>query len=207
MNTDGGGWTVFQRRVNGRESFWNRSWNDFKNGFSSFKQNSNFWLGNELLHQLTAKDPNVTLMVEMNGDRTPGAIQPNAYWWNQYTMFQVGPESENYTLRNLNINWKSMHGNASTGWYDITSSVGAAFSTVDRINDPEPKCVTQFKMGGWWLRYCTFATLNGEYDISKYTNGYGMFWIVNGLNYIIHPRKTTMKLRPFRTQITFSRRH
>ncbi|KAJ1350170.1 hypothetical protein KIN20_005898 [Parelaphostrongylus tenuis] len=91
MSTDGGGWTVFQRRVNASESFWDRNWNSFKNGFGLANMNlkSNFWLGNELLHQLTMKDPDVTLMVEMHGDRTPGAIAPNAYWWIQYTLFQL----------------------------------------------------------------------------------------------------------------------
>ncbi|KAK5973595.1 hypothetical protein GCK32_014021, partial [Trichostrongylus colubriformis] len=43
--------------------------------------------------------------------------------------------------------WQNIQGNASTGWYDITCSVGAPFSTVDKINDPLPTCVTKYKMG------------------------------------------------------------
>ncbi|VDO67772.1 unnamed protein product [Haemonchus placei] len=81
------------------------------------------------------------------------------------------------------------------GGYDITYSVGAKFSTVDRINDPNPNCVKKYQMGGWWLRNCASATLNGAYDFSS-SGGYGLFWILNGMDYVIHPRETTMMLRP-----------
>ncbi|KAK6728711.1 hypothetical protein RB195_006010 [Necator americanus] len=78
----------------------------------------------------------------------------------------------------------------------MTYSVGAQFSTVDRINDPQPNCVTKYKLGGWWLRNCALSSLNGDYVITDPNNGYGMFWIVNGLDDIIHPRETLMMLRP-----------
>ncbi|VDL82792.1 unnamed protein product [Nippostrongylus brasiliensis] len=198
MNTEGGGWTVFQRRVDGSDSFWNHTWEEYKLGFGEFGANSNFWLGNELLHQLTAKDSDVTLRVEMTGDRTPGAPTPNAFWYNHYYQFKVGAESTNYSLDNLYLDWRNNQGNASTGWYDLTYSIGAQFSTIDRINDPAPTCVTKYHMGGWWLRYCAFESLNGDYNIADYNNSYGLFWIVDGLDYIIHPRQTRMMLRPTR---------
>ncbi|XGW20763.1 hypothetical protein V3C99_004053, partial [Haemonchus contortus] len=196
MNTAGGGWVVFQRRVNGNDSFWDHSWSEYRNGFGTVGPDSNFWLGNEALHQLTAKDTDVTLRIEMRGDRTPSAPDPNAYWWNHYTSFQVGPENDNYPLNNLYLDYENIQGNASTAWYDITYSVGAPFSTIDKINDPRPNCVTKYKMGGWWLRNCALATLNGAYDITDYSDGYGMFWIIDGMDYIIHPFKTAMMLRP-----------
>lgn len=46
MSTDGGGWTVFQRRTSDLEKF-NRSFQEYKRGFG--KKNSDFWLG---LHKL-----------------------------------------------------------------------------------------------------------------------------------------------------------
>lgn len=198
MTTAGGGWTVFQRRFDGNDSFWDHTWADFKNGFGTehMRPDSNFWLGNELLHRLTVKDIDVTLRVEMKGDRTPKAPASDGFWWNHYNKFEVGPESTNYTLNRLYIDWKDIQGNASTGWYDLTYSVGAPFSTVDRINDPVPACVTTFKMGGWWLHNCALVSLNGAYEVKDLTSGYGLFWIINGLNYIIHPRETAMMLRP-----------
>lgn len=53
MKTDGGGWTVFQRRIDNSEDF-SRSWDDYKNGFGKVGARSNLWLGNENLHRLTA---------------------------------------------------------------------------------------------------------------------------------------------------------
>uniref|UniRef100_A0A0N4XC17 Fibrinogen C-terminal domain-containing protein n=1 Tax=Haemonchus placei TaxID=6290 RepID=A0A0N4XC17_HAEPC len=99
-------------------------------------------LGNELLHQLTYKDPKVTLRVEMRGDRTKNSKNPKGFWWNHYFKFRVGSEATDYTLERLHVDKRKIQGNASTGWYDMTRSVGAKFSTVDKINDPRPDCVT-----------------------------------------------------------------
>ncbi|KIH65432.1 hypothetical protein ANCDUO_04249 [Ancylostoma duodenale] len=52
-------------------------------------ENSNFWLGLELVHQLSMKDPDVTLRIEMRGDRTPGSSTPNDYWYIEFTKFQA----------------------------------------------------------------------------------------------------------------------
>ncbi|KAK3088208.1 hypothetical protein FSP39_016150 [Pinctada imbricata] len=90
MNTDGGGWTVFQQRFNGELDF-NRKWKDYKEGFGVALHNKEYWLGNEYLHILTMKG-NCTLradVVTRGGD--PG--------YAVYQNFSVGPESEAYKLR------------------------------------------------------------------------------------------------------------
>lgn len=60
MDTNGGGWTVIQRRKIGLTSF-NRDWKQYKNGFGSIR--GDFWLGNEHIFRLT-RQPSV-LRIEM----------------------------------------------------------------------------------------------------------------------------------------------
>ncbi|XP_064781982.1 fibrinogen-like protein 1 [Oncorhynchus masou masou] len=62
--SDGGGWTVVQRRKDGTESF-DRAWVEYKHGFGDSESDGEFWLGNDPLHYLTSQgDYNLKINME-----------------------------------------------------------------------------------------------------------------------------------------------
>ena len=85
ITTDGGGWTVFQRRLDGSVDFY-LGWESYKNGFGDL--NGEFWLGNDDLHRLTVTD-GVILRVDQEdfeGNKT----------YAEYTTFKVADEADKY---------------------------------------------------------------------------------------------------------------
>ena len=87
MQTDGGGWTVFQRRHDSSVNFC-RGWQDYKNGFGDL--DGNFWLGLDKIHRLTKSGQNV-LRVDLTDwtDNKPYA---------KYGSFSVASESDVYRM-------------------------------------------------------------------------------------------------------------
>nr|XP_013007068.1 fibrinogen-like protein 1 [Cavia porcellus] len=110
--SDGGGWTVIQRRTDGSENF-NRGWNDYENGFGNFVQkNGEYWLGNKNLHLLT-KQVNV---IE-NLDIIHKVIcKHQCHSANLNGVYHRGP----YTAETDNgVVWYTWHG----WWYSLKSVV------------------------------------------------------------------------------------
>ena len=85
MTTEGGGWTVFQRRMDGSVFFY-LGWEDYRVGFGN--QNGEFWLGNDNLHRLTA---NATMMLRVDLEDYDGVRK-----YAEYTTFSVADADDNY---------------------------------------------------------------------------------------------------------------
>ncbi|XP_029591377.1 tenascin-X isoform X1 [Salmo trutta] len=171
--TDGGGWTVFQRRMDGKTDFF-RGWKNYSKGFGELS--GEFWLGNENLHNLTSMAP-MTLRVDLRaGDESVFA---------KYSAFTVDTVRRNYALK--------VSGYSGTAGDSMSYHNGRMFSTRDR--DPMPfitRCAMSYK-GGWWYKNCHEANLNGLYDTS--VNHQGVIWTAWKGKDLSIPF-TEMKLRP-----------
>ncbi|KAH9490862.1 hypothetical protein Btru_033682 [Bulinus truncatus] len=83
--TDGGGWIIFQRRINGNVNFY-RGWEEYKYGLGDYDVGE-FYLGNEFIHQLTSKG-NYELRVDLRFT--------NKNYFASYSRFKVLGEPEKY---------------------------------------------------------------------------------------------------------------
>ena len=88
METDGGGWTVFQRHQSDAVSF-NRSWEEYKNGFGDLSDS--FWWGNEKLAQALNDGRQYELRIDLFD-------WEGEHRYAKYSHFYVAPESDNYRL-------------------------------------------------------------------------------------------------------------
>ncbi|XP_048732429.2 ryncolin-1-like isoform X2 [Ostrea edulis] len=119
MTTDGGGWTVIQRRFNGQTNF-RLNWNGYKRGFGDV--NKEYWLGNDQIHALT-NGRNQELRIDM--EKFTGSMV-----YARYSHFSVGSESSKYRL-----SISGYSGNAGDKMIKAHNLNGMYFTTKDRDND------------------------------------------------------------------------
>ncbi|XP_062604382.1 ficolin-1-like [Saccostrea cucullata] len=143
MTTEGGGWTVLQRRQDGSTDFY-RTWREYKQGFRD--TSTNYWIGNDAIYQLTKKNDQVlrVWLKKFNGDEG----------YAQYTTFYVGNEGSKYKL--------TVSGYSGTAGDSLR---GARFSIKDQENDrcSDGKCTTKYH-GAWWYTWYGVSNLNGLYS-------------------------------------------
>ena len=88
QTTAGGGWTVFQKRLNGSVDFY-LYWSDYKVGFGDLS--GEFWLGLDKIHRLTS-DNNSMLRVDLED------FERNTTYA-EYNKFGVTSENDKYELK------------------------------------------------------------------------------------------------------------
>ena len=168
MESDDGGWTVFQRRMDGSVNFY-REWNDYQEGFGNL--NYEHWLGLDKLHRLTAAG-GCGLRVEVEGNS-------NNKGYAKYSSFQIANAASLYTL--------TVSGYSGTAGDYLAYQNGMKFTTKDRDNDAKNLNCAAYGSGAWWYRDCFLSNLNGVYGHTY------MFW---GKGNTYRPVKfSEMKLR------------
>ncbi|KAM8848659.1 fibrinogen-like protein 1 [Synchiropus picturatus] len=191
--SDGGGWTVIQRRTNGAVNF-NRPWAEYKAGFGDMDAESGeFWLGNDNLHFITTQG-NYSLRIHLEDfDLNQG--------YAEYKNFKVADEQDHYRLSfgvYVGTAGNALAGNYERGVSDWASHQGIKFSTFDKDNDNYwGNCAKEDK-GGWWFNKCHSAHLNGFYYRGGHYSGVtddGVVWYTwRGWWYSL--KTTVMKIRP-----------
>ena len=131
----------------------NRSWAEFKEGFGD--PSGNYWLGNDLLSQLTA-NYRCKLRFDLQQRDTGN------WYYAEYSTFIVQSEADNYTLQ-----VDGFSGNVS---YDAFGQHhnGDKFSTIDRDNDRASVNCAALYRGGFWWRNCGSCSVNGARGIGHF---------------------------------------
>ena len=178
MDTDGGGWTVFQRRHNGLVDFY-RDWEDYKQGFGYV--NGDYWLGLQNLHWLTS-----TAQYELRVD-LEDFVGNRAFA--KYNSFQIGDER---------LFFKLILGDyEGTAGDSLRTHNYMSFSTRDQDHDThESLHCTQQYIGAWWHGACHDSNLNGLYMGPSQDHAKGMAWNKWENNWKVLKR-SEMKIRHF----------
>ena len=140
QTTAGGGWTVFQKRIDGSIDFY-RGWADYKNGFGDL--NGEFWLGLDKIRRLTKTTKN-RLRVDLEDTTGKSAYA-------EYDMFAVTSERSKYQLS---------LGTYSAGQsYSLSISFGFSFSSH----------ILKWNLIVWFNMRCTriFCELRGIFPSSE----------------------------------------
>ena len=168
METDGGGWTVFQRRMDGSVDFY-RNWTDYVHGFGNIS--GEYWLGLSKLHRLANGSVSTQLQIDMR-DKDGNTAYVS------YSTFYIGGSTTDYTLH--------VSGYNGTVIDALTYHHLSKFTTKDSDNDQwSDNCAIRYT-GAWWYNACHHSNLNGHYgnDTSR-----GIIW------YTTPQRFVEMKLR------------
>ncbi|XP_022107438.1 ficolin-2-like [Acanthaster planci] len=177
MDTDGGGWTVFQRRQDGSVDFY-RDWESYRQGFGDL--NGEFWLGNDNLHRLTAQgEYRLRVDLEDFGDNTRYA---------EYDTFRVASGRENYQL--------TVGGYTGTAGDSLSYQNNLPFTTKDRDNGPAGfNCASEY-FGAWWYAAgCHVSNLNGLYLSGQtFQLGLGVVW-ADWRGHYYSLKRTEMKIK------------
>ncbi|XP_061587113.1 microfibril-associated glycoprotein 4-like [Cololabis saira] len=179
MTTDGGRWTIFQRRIDGSESFF-RSWKDYKAGFGNVA--GEYWLGLENIFLLTMRKKN-ELRVDME-DWEGGRASA------QYASFTIDPENTGYQL-----DLGEFTGGAAGD--SLSNHNSMKFTTFDKDQDNWKSNCAQSYLGGFWYNACHMTNPTGMYAphgaMSSFENVHVIWHAWKGWNYSL--KTIAMKIR------------
>ena len=173
--SNGGGFTVFQRRMDGTVNFY-QAWAGYLKGFGDLK--GEFWLGLDKIHRLTKSSSSLRIDMEDFTGTQRQAV---------YSQFSLKGADQKYSLE-----VSGYTGNAGDG---LSEHSGKKFTTHDQDNDDSSTNCAVVSRGAWWYSSCHNSNLNGLYLAGQHeSNGNGVNWDSwRGINYSL--RITEMKIK------------
>lgn len=148
METDGGDWTVIQRRGQFGNSiyYFFRNWSEYASGFGDVEKE--YWIGNHALHALTSGADEMSLRVVLNRSSSESVSV-------DYRRFKIASEEDFFRISVGDFKGED-------GWDAFRNVDGMPFSTFDKtIDGDEPSCGKLY-LGAWWYTFnCHGPNLNG----------------------------------------------
>ena len=169
QETDGGGWIMYQRRVDGSVNF-TRNWEEYKYGFGDHGDNTTeLWLGNEHVYQLVHINGSTVWELRIEADAFDGTS-----CWLVASGFRMNRENND---RRYALDWDNVTESAARLANDWNSHKLKPFVTFDEYGryydswstlwySRALTCITRYK-GGWWfarINHCNDIFLNGQYE-------------------------------------------
>ena len=201
-NRSGYGWTVILRRLDSSTPSFNRSWQEYRNGFGCL--NDSFWFGlQKIKHLVSYKLPGCTNTTHQLYIAMEGFHPTRPYNSVFYNFFSIGDESENYKL-NIDIDvvggGSSYNSTLSGGTHDaLDKHSGLQFSTYDKDNDMNSGVhCAESRGGGWWYRNCIHSHLTGKFystGVMPASANDGIIWegVTTGVESL---KRAVMAIRP-----------
>ncbi|XP_039766497.1 angiopoietin-related protein 7-like [Ornithorhynchus anatinus] len=186
MDTEGGGWTVIQRRQDGSVNF-SRTWGEYRDGFGSPRRE--FWLGNYHIHRLTSRGPCVLRidLEDWDGRRKHAFYQRFRWAWPQgpvpdhlsaspspsdLPLWQGGPKWAVHPAQapNCPVGLPSIEDEANDFRLNVAGFSGTVQDALAWYHDKRGfstpgsgSLCADLARGGWWYHQCFFSNLNGVY--------------------------------------------
>uniref|UniRef100_A0A4W4H2G7 Fibrinogen C-terminal domain-containing protein n=1 Tax=Electrophorus electricus TaxID=8005 RepID=A0A4W4H2G7_ELEEL len=180
MHTDGGKWTVFQRRMDDTVNFY-RGWDQYKNGFGH--AGGEYWLGLETVHLLTLKK-NYELRVDLEDFERKKVYA-------KYTSFGISPMAINAELDGYKLHVSGFEDGGAGD--SLSYHSGSKFSTFDKDQDSyEGNCALSY-VGAYWYNTCYSSNPNGIYtwgtdsQLGVTWRSWKSFNSVKGISMMIRP--------------------
>ncbi|XP_063591423.1 ficolin-1-like [Penaeus indicus] len=217
MDTDGGGWAVFQRRrdITPRLDFY-RTWDEYARGFGDIAKGE-FWLGNEHIHALTDQTTNeLRVDLEDFAGATRFAkyssffVDDRDHFFTMTLSGYTGNAGDSFTYHNgQKFSAKDRDLDSGSGF--CSSSLTGSFkgaeliqpsrSAIDILAPIVGKDLKNIRengryYSGWWFAACHRSSLNGEYlggSHSLYARG--IVWY-NWHGHYYSLKSTTLMIRP-----------